>query len=129
MFTWLPACVTMYPGAMNVFDQLLSQLAVSMRSDSQVASVMEVAFGAKEAFDQEFGAGNRRSRSITRLMLRLNQPLERRRQIDTIYRIAELLAATSNDINRSLGKPIQTRGVEFYDSLPQDDSAGRDASA
>ena len=69
----------MYPRAMNAFDQLLSQLAASMRSDSQPSAVMQVAFEAKAAFDQQYGAGNRRSRSITRLMLRLNQPLDRRR--------------------------------------------------
>lgn len=112
----------MYPGAMNVFDQLLSQLAVSMRSGSQIGAVMEVAFSAKSAFDDEFGAGNRRSKSITRLMLRLNQPLERRTQVDTVYRIGELLAATSNDIRRSQGKPVSSRSIEFFDSLPHSDA-------
>ncbi|WPB58538.1 hypothetical protein [Xylophilus sp. GOD-11R] len=107
---------------MNVFDQLLSQLAVSMRSESQLSSVMEVAFSAKAALDLEFGDGNRRSLSMTRLMLRLNQPLDRRKRVDTIYRVAELLAATSNDIRRSEGKPVSTRGVDFFDSLPQNDA-------
>ena len=96
-----------------------------MRADSQPVAVMQVAFEAKAAFDQAFGPGNRRSVSITRLMLRLNQPLDRRRRVDTVYRIAELLAATSNDLKRSQGKPVSTRGVEFHDSLPQDDVAGQ----
>ncbi|QHJ00694.1 hypothetical protein GT347_23555 [Xylophilus rhododendri] len=107
---------------MNAFDQLLSQLAVSMRSDSPTTAAMEVAFEAKSTLDKEFGAGNRRSLSMTRLMLRLNQPLERRKRVDTIYRIAELLQATSNDIRRSEGKPASARGVEFFDSLPNTDS-------
>jgi len=80
---------------------------------------MEVAFEAKSAFDQEFGAGNRRSASITRLMLRLDQQVDRRRRVDTVYRMAELLAATSNDLRRNQGKPPSARGVEFFDSLPQ----------
>ena len=119
----------MYLRAMNAFDQLLSQLAVSMRSDSQASAVMQVAFEAKAAFDQEFGLGNRRSRSITRLMLRLNQPLDRRRRVDTIYRMAELLAATANDVNRSLGRPVATRGVEFLDSMPHDEDEGEGRAA
>ena len=88
---------------------------------------MEVAFEAKAAFDREFGLGNRRSRSITRLMLRLSQPLDRRRRVDTIYRMAELLAATANELNRSLGKPVAARGIEFLDSMPhgEDEDADR----
>ncbi|MCZ2495196.1 hypothetical protein GN316_00355 [Xylophilus sp. Kf1] len=106
---------------MNAFDLLLSQLAVSMRSDGHDAAVMNVAFDAKAAFDLEFGLGNRRSRSLTRLMLRLNQPLDRRRRNYTIYRMAELLAATANDLNRSLGKPVAARGMEFLDSMPHEE--------
>jgi KaiC/GvpD/RAD55 family RecA-like ATPase len=109
----------MYQGAMNVFDQLLSRLATSMRSDSQVSAVMDVVFEAKGALDRAFGPGNRRSASLTRLMLRLNQPVERRQRVDTVYRVAELLAASSNDLRRHQGKPVNTRGMEFFDSLPQ----------
>jgi len=111
----------MYPGAMNVFDQLLSQLAITMRSDDRPAAVMQIAFETKAALDAEFGLGNRRSVSITRLMLRLSQPQARRQHVDTVYRMAELLAATSNDLNRSLGKAFSARGIDFFDSLPRDD--------
>ena len=107
---------------MNAFDQFLAQLAASMRSESKLAAVLELAAAARAGFDREFGEGNRRSRSITRLMARLQQPQDRRQQVDTVYRLAELLAATSNDLNRSLGKQVNTRGVEFHDSLPHDDS-------
>ena len=107
---------------MNAFDQFLAQLAASMRSESQLAAVLELAAAARVGFDREFGEGNRRSRSITRLMARLQEPQDRRQQVDTVYRLAELLAATSNDVNRSLGKQVNTRGVEFHDSLPYDDS-------
>jgi len=80
---------------------------------------MDVVFEAKAALDRAFGPGNRRSSSLTRLMLRLDQSADRRRRVDTVYRVAELLAASSNDLRRHQGKTVSTRGVEFFDSLPQ----------
>lgn len=101
---------------MNKFDELLAKLALLPRADRQVDAVMNIAFDAKSELDAEFGAGNRYSISLTRLMLRLNSAADRRESVDTTFRVTELLSAASDHLNRRQGKPVKYHQADFVDT-------------
>ena len=102
---------------MNTFDDLLAKVALLTRTDGcQIEQVMHLTFDAKAALDAEFGAGNRYSVSLTRLMLRLNHSLDRRERIETTFRVTELLSAASDQWARSRGKVLRRHSAEFVDT-------------
>ena len=105
------------PDTMNTFDELLAKVALLTRTDHyQIEQVMHVSFDARAALDAEFGAGNRFSISLARLMLRLNHSLDRRERIETTFRVTELLSAASDQWARRRGKYMKRPGADFVDT-------------
>ena len=102
---------------MNTFDELLAKVALLTRTDNcQIEQVMHLTFDARAALDAEFGAGNRFSISLARLMLRLNHSLDRRERIETTFRVTELLSAASDQWARRRGKHMKRQNADFVDT-------------
>lgn len=94
-------------------ETYLADIALALRSDKPlVAEVINVCFFAREEFDRAFGAANRHSQQLIRLMHRLHLCVGRRAEVEGVFRITELLNAVDL-LNKSwpLAQPLSRASV------------------